>query len=70
MITATQCEGYTCYKVHLEDEISRVRIHFHTPGSLRDPYMRQLSIEAHEIGPVFDANEVVRGDEKDCDREF
>ena len=70
MITATQCEGYTCYKVHLEDEISRVRIHFHTPGSLRDPYMRQLSIEAHEIGPVFDANEVVRGDEKDSDREF
>lgn len=70
MITATQCDGYTCYKVHLDDEISRVRIHLHTPGSLRDAYIRQIAIEAHEIGPIFYADEVMCGDENDCDRTF
>jgi len=70
MITSTQHEDFTCYKVFLEDDTSRVRIHFHTPGSLRDPYMRQLAIESPEIGTIFDADEVVSGGMMECDKTF
>ena len=70
MITSIPHADYTCYKTQLEDATSRVRIHFHTPNSLRDPLLRQIAVDAIEVGPVFVANEVGWWGKLDCDRSF
>jgi len=70
VITVTNKGEYTCYKAQLGDATSRVRIHFHTPSSLRDPLLRQIAVEAVGVGQVFVANEIGAGQEMECDRSF